>query len=79
MTRKTLKIVCLTFLAIILILFALANKQEIVVSFDPLSTLLKEPPLLSMTMPLFVLLFVWVAIGILIGWCLGRFGRHKSS
>ncbi|MEA2993940.1 MAG: hypothetical protein QOD40_2860 [Alphaproteobacteria bacterium] len=51
-------------LAIIFICFAVANRQTIVVSFDPFDSV---QPAFAASMPLFVLIFVLLSLGVLIG------------
>ena len=62
--RKVLTYLVLVPLAIVLLMFAVANRQIVTVSFDPFST---TQPALSFTMPLFVLIFLLVILGVLIG------------
>jgi H+/Cl- antiporter ClcA len=45
--------------------FAVANRQWITVSFDPLS---RDHPFASVTMPLWVLFFCGIFVGIFAGW-----------
>ena len=51
-------------LAIVIIAFALANRQVVTVSFDPFSA---ASPAYAASLPLFVLIFVLVILGVLIG------------
>ena len=62
--RKVLTYLVLVPLAIVMLMFALANRQIVTVSFDPFSS---AQPALSFTMPLFVLIFLLVILGVLIG------------
>jgi len=62
--RKFLTYLVLVPLAIVILMFALANRQIVTVSFDPFSS---TQPALSFTMPLFVLIFLLVLLGVLIG------------
>ena len=62
--RKFLTYLVLVPLAIALLMFAVANRQIVTVSFDPFST---TRPALSFTLPLFVLIFLLVILGVLIG------------
>jgi uncharacterized integral membrane protein len=62
--RKFLTYLVLVPLAIVILMFALANRQIVTVSFDPFSA---TQPALSFTMPLFVLIFLLVILGVLIG------------
>ena len=64
--------------AIVVVLLAVANREPVTVSFDPFS---KGAPLVSTTVPLFALIFVAVALGIVIGgvgaWLTG--GKHRRA
>lgn len=51
-------------LAIVLIVIAVANRHVVTLSFDPFDTV---SPALSVSVPLFVLLFGVLAIGVLVG------------
>lgn len=62
--RKFVTYAVLVPLAIIILMFAMANREIVTVSFDPFSS---TQPALSFTMPLFVLIFVLLIIGVLIG------------
>lgn len=64
MFRKVLTYVVLVPVAIIILMFAVANRQVVTVSFDPFSF---TDPAFAMRMPLFALIFVLVILGIIIG------------
>jgi uncharacterized integral membrane protein len=64
MIRKLVIALVLVPLAIVLVMFAVANRQIVTVSFDPFSA---TQPALSFTMPLFVLIFALTIIGVVIG------------
>ncbi|MDR7035727.1 MULTISPECIES: lipopolysaccharide assembly protein LapA domain-containing protein [Methylobacterium] len=49
--------------AILVILLAVANREAVRLSFDPFS----EAPVFSLSLPLYAILFVAVAIGIVVG------------
>ncbi|HET8918410.1 MAG TPA: lipopolysaccharide assembly protein LapA domain-containing protein [Xanthobacteraceae bacterium] len=51
-------------LAIVVIAFAVANRQIVTVSLDPFSA---EHPAASLTLPLFALVIVLLVLGVLIG------------
>lgn len=51
-------------LAVVIIAFAVANRQLVTVSFDPFSSV---NPAYAATLPLFVLIFVLVILGVIIG------------
>jgi uncharacterized integral membrane protein len=62
--RKIVAAVILVPLAIVIIAFAVANRQIVTVSLDPFSA---EHPAASLTLPLFALVIVLLVLGILIG------------
>src|SRR5215813_13337775 len=64
MIRKTVSALILVPLAIVLIVFAVANRQTVVVSFDPFDSV---HPALSAAFPLFVLILILVIGGVIIG------------
>ena len=64
MFRKIVTAVIVVPLAVIIIAFAVANRQAVTVSFDPFST---TAPAYSATLPLFVLIFVLVILGVIVG------------
>jgi uncharacterized integral membrane protein len=64
MIRKIVTALILVPLAIIFVSFAVANRQTIVVSFDPFDS---AHPAFAPSMPLFVLIFVLLILGVLIG------------
>jgi uncharacterized integral membrane protein len=64
MIRKVVTALVLVPLAIVIISFAVANRQTIVVSFDPFDSV---QPAFAASMPLFVLIFVLVILGVILG------------
>jgi uncharacterized integral membrane protein len=64
MARKLVIWLVLVPLAIVILMFAVANRELVTVSFDPFSG---AQPAASLTMPLFVLIFILVLLGVLIG------------
>jgi uncharacterized integral membrane protein len=64
MLRSIVTAVILIPLAVIIIGFAVANRQAVTISFDPFDA---SHPAYSMTLPLFVLFFLLVIFGVLIG------------
>jgi uncharacterized integral membrane protein len=64
MVRKIVTAVIVVPLAIVVVAFALANRQAVTVSFDPFSS---TSPAYAASLPLFVLIFVLVIVGVLIG------------
>ena len=64
MLRKIVAAIILVPLAVIIIAFAVANRQIVTVSFDPFSA---NAPAASVTLPLFALVILLLIIGVLIG------------
>jgi len=64
MLRKIVTLVIVLPLAAIIIAFAVANRHAVTVSFDPFSS---SSPAYAGTVPLFVLIFVLVILGVVIG------------
>jgi len=64
MVRKIVTAVIIVPLAIVIVAFALANRQAVTVSFDPFSL---ASPAYAASLPLFVLIFVLVIAGVIIG------------
>jgi uncharacterized integral membrane protein len=64
MIRKVVTAIILVPLAAIIIAFAVANRQAVTVSFDPFDTL---QPAYAATLPLFVLIFILVILGVILG------------
>jgi uncharacterized integral membrane protein len=78
MIGKVLRLAILIPLAIVLVLFAVANRHSVSVSFDPFNSV---DPASAAAVPLFVLIFVLVILGVLVGgtavWV--RQGRWRRS
>jgi uncharacterized integral membrane protein len=64
MVRKIISIVVLLPLAVLIILFAVANRQIVAISLDPFSS---ETPAFALTVPLFVALILALIVGAIIG------------
>jgi uncharacterized integral membrane protein len=62
--RKVVTAVIVVPLAIVIVAFAVANRQMVTVSFDPFSS---ANPAYAGTVPLFVLIFVLVTFGVIVG------------
>jgi uncharacterized integral membrane protein len=62
--RKIATAVIVVPLAVIIIAFAVANRQIVTVSFDPFSA---QSPAYAAALPLFVLIFVLVILGVIVG------------
>jgi uncharacterized integral membrane protein len=72
--RKFVTIVILAPLAIIIVMFAVANREAITVSFDPFDT---SHPALAIKMPLFLLIFALVGLGVVVGGVAAWLRQHK--
>jgi uncharacterized integral membrane protein len=62
--RKIVAAIIIVPLVVILVAFAVGNRQPVTVSFDPLSS---TSPTYAATVPLFVLIFIVLILGVLIG------------
>jgi hypothetical protein len=62
--RKIVAALVLVPLAILIIAFAVANRQIVTVSLDPFSS---NPPAAAVTLPLFALIIVLLILGVVIG------------
>jgi uncharacterized integral membrane protein len=74
--RKIVAVVILVPLAMILIAFAVANRQIVTVSFDPLSA---EHPAATVALPQFALSIILLILGVLVGGIAGwlRHGKWR--
>ncbi|ESR25931.1 lipopolysaccharide assembly protein LapA domain-containing protein [Lutibaculum baratangense] len=61
---RILQLVVLVPLAVILIVFAVSNRHPVLVSLDPFSP---EDPSLALDLPLYLLLFGTLLLGVLVG------------
>lgn len=64
MFRKIVTAIIVVPLAIVIVAFAVANRQAVTVSFDPFSS---ASPAYAATVPLFIMIFVLVILGVIIG------------
>ena len=62
--RKFLTIAILAPLAIVIVMFAVANRELVAVSFDPFDTV---RPAFALKLPLYVLIFILVGLGVVVG------------
>jgi uncharacterized integral membrane protein len=72
--RKILTAVIVVPLAIVIVAFAVANRQMVTVSFDPFSS---AAPAYAATVPLFVLIFILLILGVLVGGVAAWIGQAK--
>lgn len=64
MFRKIVIGVVVVPLAIVIVVFAVANRQTVMVSFDPFS---QTAPAYMVSVPLFVIIFTALIIGVIVG------------
>jgi uncharacterized integral membrane protein len=62
--RRLMGFLILVPLAILIVMFAVANRQVVSVTFDPFDA---ANPAFALTAPLFILVFVLVGLGVLVG------------
>ena len=74
MLRKIVAALILVPLALVLIAFAVANRQSVTVSFDPFNA---SAPAASLALPLFALLIVTLIAGVIIGGLAVRLGHGR--
>ena len=74
MFRKIVTGIIVVPLAIIIVAFAVANRQMVTVSFDPFSS---ASPAYAATLPLFVLIFILLIVGVIIGGVAAWIGQAK--
>jgi uncharacterized integral membrane protein len=77
---RVLKLLVLAPIAVIVLAFSIANRQEVSVSFDPFSS--PDGSSAFVTAPLFVLLFLGLVLGVVIGgvatWFTQGAGRRRA-
>jgi uncharacterized membrane protein YciS (DUF1049 family) len=74
MIRKTVLTIILVPLVIILVTLAVANRQTVIVSFDPFD---QGQPAFALALPLFALLLAGVVAGVVIGGVAAWLGQGK--
>jgi len=72
--RKLVAVIILVPLAVAIVVFAVANRQDVVISFDPFDT---AHPAYSRTTWLFVPIFAALIIGVVIGGVASWLGQGK--
>jgi uncharacterized integral membrane protein len=72
--RKFLAIAVLVPLAVIIVIFAVANREIVTVSLDPLNP---SQPAYALKLPLFALVFVLVGFGVVIGGFAAWLRQHR--
>jgi len=74
MVRRIISTLILIPLAVVIIAFAVANRQWVTVSFDPFSS---TSPAYAATLPLFAFIFVALILGVVIGGAVVWIGQAK--
>src|SRR5665647_2468913 len=74
MFRKIVTAIVVVPLAVVIIAFAVANRQAVTVSFDPFSA---TSPAYAATLPLFAGIFAVLILGVLIGGIAAWIGQGK--
>ncbi len=76
--RTLLRLIVMVPAGLVLLLLALANRKPIVLSLDPFGG---DTPGLSISVPLFVVIFLSVIVGVLVGGVALWFGqgRHRRA
>ncbi len=74
MIRKLITALILVPLAVGFAAFAVANRQMVTVSFDPFSS---ASPAYAASLPLFVLIFILLIVGVIIGGAAAWIGQAK--
>ena len=72
--RKLVTALIVIPLLIIFVTFAVANRASVTVTFDPFD---QVNPAFALTMPLFLLVIVLIAFGIIVGGIVTWFGQRK--
>jgi uncharacterized integral membrane protein len=72
--RKIVTGIVVVPLAIIIVAFAVANRQMVTVSFDPFSS---ASPAYATSLPLFVLIFILLILGVIVGGVAAWIGQAK--
>ncbi|MFZ0175409.1 MAG: LapA family protein [Pseudolabrys sp.] len=74
MLRRIVTMLIVVPLAVVIIAFAVANRQSVTVSFDPFSA---TSPAYATALPLFALIFVLLILGVLVGGAAAWIGQTK--
>ena|SRR5579872_2066973 len=72
--RKFFNAVVLIPLAVIFVIFAVANRHDVTVSFDPFNS---RDSALSVTMPLFAVIIAVAILGVVAGGCATWFSQRR--
>lgn len=74
MLRKIFNILVILPLAILFVVFAVANRHVVTLSFDPFNS---SDPSLGVTLPLFVVIIAVAMFGVIAGGIATWFGQHR--
>ena len=74
MFRKIVTAIIVVPLVVVIVAFAVANRQAVTVSFDPFSS---ASPAYAATLPLFAIIFAVLILGVLIGGIAAWIGQGK--
>jgi uncharacterized integral membrane protein len=74
MIRKIVTVLIVVPVGILLVVFMVANRHAVTVSFDPLGS---GAPLLSATLPLFIVILVCLLMGVIAGGLAAWFNQGK--
>ena len=74
MLRKIVNALVILPLAIIFVVFAVANRQLVTLSFDPFDS---NDPALGVTLPLFIVIIAAAIFGVMAGSIATWFGQHR--
>ena len=74
MLRRIVSAIILIPLMVIVVGFAVANRQAVTLSFDPFSS---TSPAYAVTLPLFIVVFALVIIGVIVGGTAVWFGQRR--
>jgi uncharacterized integral membrane protein len=72
--RKLVTALILVPLSIVIVMFAVANRETITIAFDPFDT---KNPALALQAPLYVMIFMLVGVGVLAGGVAAWLKQHK--
>jgi uncharacterized integral membrane protein len=74
MLRKIVTAIIVVPLVVVIVAFAVANRQAVTVSFDPFSA---ASPAYAATLPLFLIVFAVLILGVLIGGIAAWLGQSR--
>ncbi len=70
---RFLKVLIFSLVALVVIFLSIANRHDVTLSFDPFS---QATPEIALTIPLFLILFGAIAIGVIIGGMAAWWAQH---